>query len=127
MYAPPLSRWPGTSEQAVIVSGRRIMTAACLGLVRRIVPAFRAGAPRGPARPHPYIEEMTRRDLLSELVTEHNATEARGGRQLPDGELRVLLRFLRWRRWSDGIRATAGDVKSLQRRRRGCGGGAECL
>lgn len=117
------------------MSGRRVVTAACLGLVRRIVPSLRAGATRKlrqPAcpdgtRPHPYIDEMTREELLSELVAEHNATVAPGERRLSEGDLRTLLKFLRWREWTHGARAAAGGAKSLPREQGDVGSTAECL
>ncbi len=84
------------------------MAAACLALVRRVVPPLRAGAratEKEPARaggthPHRYIDEMTRAELLSELVAEHNATVAVGARHLSEGDLRMLLKFLRARAWT---------------------------
>ncbi len=124
-YGPPLSRWLGTPEQAVIASGRRLVTAACLGLVRRIVPSLRAGATRelrqpacpGGTRPHPYVDEMTRGELLSELVAEHNATVAAGARHLSEGDLRMLLKFLRARAWT----AEHGRQRTRRRDSRGDG------
>jgi hypothetical protein len=79
-----------------------------LRLVRRMVPSLRTGAParrKEPAHPsgthpHRYIDEMTREEVLSELVAEHNATVSPGARRLSDGDLRMLLEFLRWRWWT---------------------------
>lgn len=117
------------------MSGRQLVTTACLGLVRRIVPSLRAGATRrlrapacpGGTRPHPYIDEMTREELLSELVAEHNATVAPGTRHLQDGDLRMLLKFLRRREWSRRTPAAAGRVRRVQAGRPGCGGAPPCL
>ena len=96
------------------------MTAASLGLVRRIVSALQAGASRrlrGRARPdgirpHPYLDAMAREELLSELVAEHNASVAPGARQLLDGDLRALLKFLRWREWTHGAWVATDGVSA---------------
>ncbi len=45
---------------------------------------------------------MTRQELLSELVENHNARVPSDARRLPDGELRILLKFLRLRAWTRG-------------------------
>ena len=97
------------------------MTAACLELVRRIAPSLRAGAPArqgepscpGGTHPHRYIDAMTREELLSELVAEHNATVSPGARRLSDGDLRMLLKFLRWRAWTMGHGRPTAVLASL--------------
>ena len=116
------------------MSRRRPMAAACVELVRRIAPSLRAGAPArqsepacpGGTHPHRYIDEMTREELLSELVAEHNATVSPGARRLSDGDLRMLLKFLRWRAWIREARATSG-VRRFSQGRGGGGSAAECL
>ena len=103
------------------MSRRRPMTTACLMLVRRIVPSLRAGAterqrePTCPSGAHPdrYIDEMTREELLSELVAEHNATVSPRARRLSDGGLRMLLKFPRWRASTMEARAATGGVSRL--------------
>lgn len=103
------------------------MTAACLELVRRIVPSLRAGAParqREPAcsggtDPYRDIDEMTREELLSELVAWHNARVSPGARRLSDGDLRMLLKLLRRRAWTMEARAATGGVRRLPRGRGG--------
>ena len=109
------------------MSGRRLMTAARLELVRRIVPSLRAGAtarqrePACPGGTDPYrdIDEVTREELLPELVAEHNATVSPGARRLSDEDLRMLPKFPRWRAWTMEARAATGGVRRLPRGRGG--------
>ena len=107
----PLSRRASSSErcgEATVIMPRRRLMAACLELLRRVVRSLQLGAwtrPSGPVRPgntrsHQFIDEMTHEQLLAELVAEHNATLSPGAWRLSDGDLRMLLKFERWRAWT---------------------------
>ena len=75
-----------------------------LKLVRRTISSLRhperhRTAVRDHARPHRYIDEMTRSELLAELAAEHNASVPGRAPILSNQELLVLLKFLRQRAW----------------------------